>query len=252
MGKPTERFTNTVKDYIKYRPSYPDAVLSFLVKECHLTKESLVADMGSGTGLLTQLFLAFGMTVYGVEPNDAMREAGKTFLKDFPTFYSIKATAEQSTLPPHFFDLITAGTAFHWFDPVKAKQEFIRILKQEGYVALIWNVRDETFPLMKEYEALINEFGTDFKTSNASQFDHSVQEDFFLPHTIKIQSFPNKQCFDWQGLQGRLLSTSYAERPGDLRFEEMMKALKKIFVKYQLNNKIDFIYQTKVYCGQLN
>ncbi|MFN7096842.1 MAG: class I SAM-dependent methyltransferase, partial [Gammaproteobacteria bacterium] len=124
MNKATERFTETVQNYLKYRPSYPQEVLSFLVDECNLTKQSLIADIGSGTGFLSKLFLDYGNTVYGVEPNQAMREAVEDLLKRYNHFHSIDATAEATTLPDHSVDFITAGTAFHWFDFNKTKQEF--------------------------------------------------------------------------------------------------------------------------------
>ena len=132
MNKPTERFTQTVAAYTKYRPGYPQEVLQTLVVDCELTNKSIIADIGSGTGLLTELFLKNGNTVYGVEPNAAMREAGEQYLARYHEFSSVDGTAEATTLPTKSIDFITVGTAFHWFDTVKTKTEFQRIIRPGG------------------------------------------------------------------------------------------------------------------------
>lgn len=252
MSKPTERFTNRVEDYVKYRPSYPEQVVSYLLSECELNPSSIVADIGSGTGLLTQLFLSKDMTVYGVEPNSAMRKAGEDYLRAYPHFYSINGSAENTTLKNESVDLITAGTAFHWFNASKAKQEFQRILKSPGWAALIWNVRDtERSPVMQAYEVLINQYNTDFKQSPASEFNHTIGQDFFDPWTMQTKIFPNQQTFDWVSFKGRLLSASYSLKPGDRDYGQMLEKLKHIFEQYQENNQINFYYQTQIYFGRL-
>lgn len=246
------RFTNVVANYVKYRPAYPQQVLDFLNEKCNLNARACIADVGSGTGLLSKLFLSAGMTVYGVEPNDAMRLAGEDYLRAFPNFHSIKGSAEETHLKSQTIDLVAVGTAFHWFDPQKTKLEFIRILKKNGWVALIWNVRAvKDSPFMQKYETLINTFNKDFQISNAKKFNHTIHESFFSPYPMHEASFPNQQFFDWDGLQGRLLSTSYSLQEGDKHFSEMMQTLKRIFDQYQKNGKIVFLYETKIYYGRL-
>lgn len=249
--KNTERFSQTVQDYIKYRPSYPKEVLYVLINECHLTPANIIADIGSGTGFLAKLFLDYGNTVYGVEPNQPMREAGEDFLSDYTQFHSIDGTAEATTLANHSVDFITAGTAFHWFDAEKAKLEFKRILKPSGWVLLVWNVRNiQDSKLIQNYENLIVKYGTDYLESNAKKFDKTAVKEFFNPHEMRVQSFRNSQHFDWEGFKGRLLSTSYSLRPGDDGYEEMMRELKMIFDRYQQNGVVEFLYDTKLYYGQ--
>lgn len=247
----TERFTETVTNYIKYRPSYPKAVLETLITDCGFNKNSIIADVGSGTGLLAKLFLEFGNLVYCVEPNDMMRLAAEKSLVDFPQFKSIKGTAEETSLKSESVDFVTAGTAFHWFDPVLSKEEFKRILCVPGWVLLVWNVRDLSSQFAKDYENLIIEYGTDYRDSKASKFDKTVVSDFFSPFTMYMKSFPNKQIFDWDGLQGRLNSTSYAPRCNDERYKPMMQELRLMFERYQQNNHIEFPYHTKLYYGRL-
>src|SRR5689334_15561560 len=134
MVDPTLRFSNRVDNYSKYRPTYPSAVLDLLAAECGLTSNALIADIGSGTGLLAELFLTNGNRVVGVEPNREMRAAGERLLANAPGFTSVDGTAEATTLAAGSVDFVTAGQAFHWFDRALARVEFARILKPEGWV----------------------------------------------------------------------------------------------------------------------
>ena len=136
MLKPTERFSTRVENYVKYRPGYPPAVLDLLKAECGLTPASVIADIGSGTGILTRLFLGNGNHVFGVEPNQAMREAGEQLLADFGGFVSVAATAEETTLPDRSADFVTAGQAFHWFNLARTRPEFARDL-EAGWLACL-------------------------------------------------------------------------------------------------------------------
>ena len=110
---PTRRFSNRVEHYIRYRPSYPPAVIDCLEREFGLTAAYVVADVGSGTGILTELLLRHGNTVFGIEPNADMRAAAERLLREYPAFRSIAGVAERTTLPTASVDWITAGQAFH-------------------------------------------------------------------------------------------------------------------------------------------
>lgn len=150
-------------------------------------------------------------------------------------------------------DFITVGTAFHWFDIEKTKLEFKRILKSTGWVLLVWNVRDiEGSALLKDYENLINKYMPGYHKVNAKRFDQTVLESFFAPQVMKVKSYKNSQQFDWQGFKGRLFSSSYSLRPQSEHYEEMLDNLKTIFNRYQKNGLVEFLYNTKLYYGQLN
>lgn len=223
------------------------------IDNCRLTKNKIIADVGSGTGLLSKLFLDGGMTVYGVEPNQSMREAAEIYLKNYPNFHSYNGTAEEMTLADQSVDIITVGTAFHWFDIDKTKMEFRRVLKKDGYVLLVWNVRStEQSLLLRDYEKLLLKYATDYKESNARKFDNAAVESFFSPNEMKIASFRNSQQFDWNGLKGRLLSTSYSLRPGDIQYDEMISELRGIFERHQKNGIVEFLYDTKLNYGKIH
>ena len=179
---PTTRFSSRVDDYVKYRPGYPGAILDFLRHECGLTRDSIIADVGSGTGKLTELFLKNGNQVFGIEPNQEMREAGERLLKPYPNFRSLAATAEATTLQNQSVDIITAGQAFHWFNRETTRQEFLRILKPGGWVALIWNDRHTTAsPFLEAYEELLQKFSTDYRAVDHKNVDSTVIGEFSTP-----------------------------------------------------------------------
>src|SRR6476469_2466819 len=164
MSSSVERFSNRVENYVKYRPTYPPEILGVFRSEMGLNKQTVVADVGSGPGILTRLFLENGNVTFGVEPNNAMRQAAQTILKDFQNFRSVSGTAEATTLPDASVDIITAAQAFHWFDPEPTKAEFRRILKPGGWVSLIWNMRQlDSTPFLREYEQFILDNAVDYE-----------------------------------------------------------------------------------------
>jgi len=249
---PKQRFTNRVADYVRYRPGYPPAVLDVLREECGLVPESVVADIGSGTGLLAQMFLENGNLVYGVEPNAAMREAGEQYLEKYPHFCSVAGSAEATTLPDASADFVVAGQAFHWFEPKAAHAEFRRILRPRGWVAVLWNERvsDET-PFQREYEILLRTFGTDYEKVSAKYPQDRPMRSFFGSGAGGKKSFSNEQVFDFDGLRGRLLSSSYSPPQGHPQHEPMLAALKTLFDAHARDGRVRFEYQTHIYYGQL-
>lgn len=249
---PTQRFSNRVENYIRYRPGYPGAVIDTLVRECGLTTKSVVADIGSGTGILSELFLKHGNPVFGVEPNREMREAGERLLKRYPNFTSINGTAETTTLADRSVDFVTAGQAFHWFDRSQAHQEFTRILKPNGWVVLIWNDRHiDTSRFLCAYEELLHRYGTDFEAVAHRNVNATAIAAFFAPQVPTPRTFHNHQVFDFDCLRGRLLSSSYAPESGHPNHLPMLDALHAIFDKHQTDGQVEFTYTTVVYFGHL-
>lgn len=247
---PTERFSDRVENYVKYRPGYPAEILNLFREQMNLRKSSVVADIGSGTGISARLFLENGNRVFGVEPNEAMRAAAEEFLRDFPLFSSISGTAEQTTLPDRSVDLIVAAQAGHWFDLERVSVEFKRILKKPGFVALIWNERQlATNDFLRAYEKFLLEFGTDYAQVRHEQITGDVLEKAFRSE-FRQASWPNSQMLDLAGLEGRLLSSSYMPAPDHPRFPEMKKKLKTLFAEHQKNGRIQILYDTNIFYTQ--
>jgi SAM-dependent methyltransferase len=249
---PTERFSTRVADYVKYRPGYPGSVLRLLEEECGLTPASVVADVGSGTGLLSELFLKHGNRVYGVEPNREMREAGERLLASYPNFVSVDGRAEATALDDQSVDFITAGQAFHWFDPPRARVEFKRVLRPGGWVVLVWNDRRTGGrPFLEDYERLLNKYGTDYKAVSGKYAEEAMLAALYGPSEMLTKTFDNEQVFDFEGLRGRLMSSSYVPQPGHPDYDPMLRELEALFRRHQRDGRVVVAYDTKVFYGKL-
>lgn len=245
------RFTDRVTDYIRCRPGYPEALHDTIVEAARLSPSSVIADIGSGTGMSAAAFLRRGFTVFAVEPNDAMRRSAEDQFRADPLFHSIKGQAEDTTLPSASVDLISAGQAFHWFDPARARSEFQRVLRANGHVALFWNERSaEADAFAGEYETLLQTFGTDYDRTQHRNIGIDRIETFF-GGDFQTFTFPNEQVLDFEGLRGRLLSASYAPAPGHPQYEPMLAKLRALFDEYQKDGYIRLGYETKLYLGTL-
>ncbi len=218
-----------------------------LVEEVGLRPDWALADMGSGTGILSEVFLKKGNTIYGIEPNREMRLAAEQLLGRYPGFISVNAPAEATTLPDGKVKGVVVGQAFHWFDGPRAAAEFRRICGPGGFTALIWNARDTTAsPLMAEYERILHEYGTDFARSGKEFVPEDRLRELFGP-SLHLRTLKNFQEHDWDGLRGRLLSASYIPLAGAPRFDEMMITLRKAFDQNQRAGKIRMEYETRIY-----
>jgi SAM-dependent methyltransferase len=248
----TQRFSSRVENYVRYRPSYPHAIVELLTKECGLRRDSIVADIAFGTGIFTKLLLENGNKVFGVEPNADMRKAGELFLVDYPRFTSVAGTAEDTTLDDHSVDIVTAAQAAHWFDLKKARQEFIRITKPGGWSVLLWNERSiHSTPFLRAYEEVLLNFGTDYNEVRHERTTETIHE-FFAPTPFHSRVFDNHQKIDYGGLEGRLLSSSYIPAAGHPNYQPMLTELKRTFDAHQVNGKVTLEYKTRVYYSQLD
>jgi len=247
----TRRFSSRVEKYVLYRPGYPGELVGLLARECELTTQSVIADVGSGTGKLSEIFLAHGNRVFAVEPNAEMRGAAEQWLGNREGFVSVAATAEATTLADRSVDFVTAGQAAHWFDLPKSRMEFARILRPRGWVVLVWNERLTGVPFLEDYERLLLTYGTDYQEIRHEKTAERLGE-FFAPSIFEERVLGLSQTFDYSGLEGRLLSSSYTPHPGDARYEPMLAALRELFEKYGSNGSVVFEYRTRVFYGQLD
>ncbi len=251
---PTRRFSDRVENYAKFRPGYPAQVYAILRDHAGLQPAAPVADLGSGTGLLSSIFTDRGHTAYAVVPYAELGAAAVAHFADHPSFISIAARAEETTLPANSVGLVVAGQAFHWFDPVATRRECQRILQPGAQVALIWNRRHiEGSAFQRDYERLLEEHGTDFKQVDQQRTitDEKLAA-FFAPARMQSHTLPNSQRFDAAGLRGRLLSSSYTPPPGDPRYAPMLAALDALFERYQEGGFVSFEYVTAIYHERLS
>ncbi|MCY3900538.1 MAG: class I SAM-dependent methyltransferase [Caldilineaceae bacterium] len=247
------RFNGRVENYLRYRPRYPQEIIPFLQGEIGLDSDWRVADIGSGTGFLAERFVRLGCGVTGVEPNMAMREAGERYLRGHCNYCSVDGTAENSGLPEAWFDLVTAGQAFHWFEQARTREEFKRILRPPGWVVLVWNSRPASQSIVtQEYESILETLEQDYqKVAEKNRRPENI--DRFLDNGASLAQvrFPNLQFYTWDQLRGRALSSSYAPLPSDQRHEWFVQALRALFERHKEDGLLAFPYETNLYWGQL-
>ncbi len=249
--EPTKRFSDRAEYYAKSRPLYPKEVLTVLKSKASFDRSKVVADIGSGTGILTKLFLDNGNTVYGVEPNIDMRMVAESNLIAYENFESVEGMAERTTLPPKSIDLITVGQAFHWFDLGKTKKEFKRILKKGGYVAILYYSRSEKTELSKDYEKIVKKYGRNF--ARVRETDGRVFGRFFGKDKYKKYEFwaASVRRLDLDGFISRFLSASYMPKSSERSYKPMIRDIKRIFDKNEKNGVVSMSYDVVLYLGKL-
>ena len=224
-----------------------------LQKEAGLHPSHSVADIGSGTGLLSILFVRFGNETFAVEPNAKMRKAAESIFVEEPLFHSVEGSAEATKLPSESVDFAAAGQAFHWFDREKARVELARILRPPRPVALVWNDRRTSGSAFSEgYEALLRRHGTDYGAVDHKNLGDDVFEAFFRPGPWSVRTIENRQEFDREGLRQRVLSSSYTPPPGDPRHGPMMQELDALFARTARSGRVVMEYETRVFSGRVS
>ena len=230
--KTTENFTDRADIYAKYRPSYPNEYIDYLLSANQLKGNQIVADIGSGTGIFSHQLLESGLHVIGVEPNDDMRKMAEQSLKLYSRFQSIKATAENTTLKENSVDLVTVAQAFHWFDKEAFKIECQRILKQKANVALVWNSRDLTSPLIKENAEICQKTCPNFKgfsggiDETPEVFNNFLKMESMILKNIKMIYFLIMKGF-WEGIYQHLMLRKKMTNSIKLYFSPI-RAIRKI------------------------
>lgn len=256
MTTVTDRFSDRVQNYVKFRPHYPEEVITLLLNEKIISNGSVIADIGSGTGISAELFLKNNFKVFGIEPNEPMRKAAEEILGPYTKnnlFVSVNAAAEQTTLEDKSIDTIISAQAFHWFKQEEFKKECKRILKPNGSLVLMWNDRrTNSTDFLKVYEDFLQMFGTDYKEVNHKNVqDKKIFDNFFGEGKYNEFTLFNFQDVDFEGLKGRVLSSSYMPNESHQDYNHMMNTLKKIFLRYQEKGKVRLEYDTKIYSGHL-
>ena len=246
----TRRFTRRADYYAKFRPTYPPEAIRLLREETGLKASDVIADLGSGTGLLSRLFLENGNLVFAVEPNGSMRRHAEKALAGFPRFVSVAGTAERTTLPRRSIDLIAVGQALHWFEPKRAVKEFSRISKPSASLCVLYNERKEEGEFMLAYEELVRRNERD--RAKVPNVDGEYARRFFRGERYSTFTIPNSQVLDLDGLLGRLLSASYIPAPNEKsRYAKLRKDVRRTFDTYNSGGCVTIVYDTTIFIGKV-
>ena len=251
MTDSTQRFSDRVEAYIKFRPGYPVDLVQPLLQKTRSGTGVVVADVGSGTGIFTRLLLDRELKVFAVEPNASMRHAAEEIFFGHPHFTSLDAPAERTGLADNSIDLITAAQAFHWFNNAATKAEFRRILKPDGKLALIWNKRKVSQPFQQAYDAMLKTYAPEYGVVNHMNLSEADIAEFFDAGQMEVLRFDNCQQLTFPGLLGRLKSSSYCPVEGSPQYPSLVAELTGLFEQFAVNDMIDFQYDTQLYLGPI-
>jgi len=249
--RPEQRFSNRVADYVRYRPSYPSALLEWLYDVSGFDASWDVADIGSGTGIFAALLLAHGNRVYGVEPNDAMRAEAERTLGTQARFISVRGSAEDTHVPGASVDLVTAAQSFHWFEPAATKREFVRILKPGGWALIVFNSRRiDASPFMRAYDEFLHARAVDYGRVDHRLATHPEHLRAFLGEYHEWR-FHHTVHHDWKAVRGLSLSSSYSPAPDHPDHAAFVADLEHIYRAHAVNDRVDFLYETEAYASRM-
>jgi SAM-dependent methyltransferase len=247
---PLDRFTGLADVYARCRPTYPDASVQAIIDRAHLGPGSRLVDIGCGTGISSRLFGARGVPVIGIEPNADMRRAAaaEPLAAGVPPQYR-DGRAEATGLPGGYADVVLAAQAFHWFDPATALREFHRILKPGGWVALLWNERDETDPFTADYGAVIRTAPDAAAVEGPRARAGEALGDSTLFEAYERLTFLHGQVLDADGMRGRAFSASYAPRDpaGVTAWNE---GLNRVFERHEVGGRVELRYVTTLHLAR--
>jgi SAM-dependent methyltransferase len=253
MKNGINRFSQKAATYDMYRPKYPYEIIKYFKSLLNLNRASVIADVGSGTGIFTKQILPLGKIVYGVEPNNAMRCIAENSLSKNENFRSVEGSSENTTLLSNSIDCISVSQAFHWFDKKKCKVEFKRILKENGFVVLLWNARihdDLRQGFLVDFDNILVEFGKNY-LNKPKKININELELFFHMGKFTTYKCENPYYLDLEQLKGTLFSSSYIQELVEDNRKALLKSLNLLFNKYQINNKVLFMYESVLYHGTI-
>ena len=241
-----ELFTCKSADYARFRPTYPDAAVSYLAEKCG--RDCSVLDVGAGTGIFTQILLKFFSSVAALEPNGNMRNE---FHRLLPEIRCFDASGEDTRLPDSSVDLITVAQAFHWLDEDLFKKEAMRILRPGGRVAIVWNtVQKSDFTIARD--DICRQYCPRFSKGYAGKRS-PAEGDKFLRYSyfteVEKVEFDNPFSMDKTAFMGNMRSRSYAPVPGDDNFELFSAGLENVFKQYASNGEVVENMKTEIFLG---
>ena len=224
--------------------------MNILAREISFDQTRIVADIGSGTGILSKLFLENGNRVFAVEPNEEMRRIAEKTLAKYPGFVSIDAKAEDTTISDASADLATVGQALHWFDTTLAPREFARILNSNGHLCVLYNDRNKESAFMKAYDQVVQKYARD--RAKVPDINQDLLSKFYRGAKYSKFELPNEQFLDYNGLLSRMTSASYMPRPEETKvFSSLTNDIEGLFNGYESSGKVRLAYRTAVFLGQI-
>ena len=248
MGN-THRFDGKSKIYDAARPKYNEKLFDFFENTLDIHHGAVFADVGSGTGIFSEQLLNRGYRVFAIEPNSDMRKTAEEKLSKNPDFTSVNGEDGNMNLPDNIAECITAAQAFHWFDPTAFKKECRRVLNPNGKVIIIYNSRDINAECTRALADLHNEYSPDFHGFSNGISDEKCKS--FFDGKCSIFSADNSQTYTKTAYINRVLSSSYALKPEDSRYEEYLRKIGGLFDEFSVSGQLTVPVYTLAYAGEV-
>lgn len=225
--------------YEKYQLPYAEEIVGNLLGL--IGKIEVIADIGAGTGQLVRMLAYGNRKVYAIEPDPAMRKVAMEALKGFPQIEIVAGCAEQTTLTANSIDLIVVGNASHRFKP-EACAEFGRILKKQGWIALVsYTFTDKAFADM-----LFSKLGTlkAMTTRQEKAWPRTPIETLFGDNQFHIRSYPQSYVGDWTAFFGAACAMIETPMCTEQEFVQFEAINREIFDAFVVDGKIEIEYET--------
>ncbi|MEZ6188244.1 MAG: class I SAM-dependent methyltransferase [Planctomycetota bacterium] len=239
---PIGYFADRAEDYARWRPGYPRAAIDAAL--AGLPAPATVVDVGCGTGISTRALADAGAHVLGVEPDPAMLAHAQA--AGGGPRYAV-GRAERLPLADASCDLVVVAQAFHWFQRDAALQEFQRVLRPGGRLALLWNVRRTDTPFMAVYADVVRraQAATEARGRRVSRIRCAspAESPWFVDG--ELRAFDNHELLTWEGVYGRLNSASYVPREGPER-EGLLRELRAAFDDHASEGRVLYAQTTEL------
>lgn len=249
MMDPKTFFSKKAEKYAKYRWDYAPQAIEAIFETAGLSEDSVVADIGAGTGMLTRHFAGRVARVYAIEPNQDMRVVAERELASHPSVQVIDGAAEATTLPGHIFDLITVAQAIHWFDTGPAIAEMIRILKPGGWLAILRNITSDDEREVALSKIVAEELGAGYSAVYPASRKKPV-ESYFGSGAYQMLTFDFQLRQDWPAFIGVMSTVSYMPPTTDPRFSRIESKVKEYFDHHSQDGYLAVHGETEVLIGQ--
>jgi ubiquinone/menaquinone biosynthesis C-methylase UbiE len=247
----TTRFSTKAEVYARARPRYPRTVVTFLEEQGVLRPDSMIADIGVGTGLSAEPFLEAGYQVIGVEPNERMRLEGDAYLKKYSRYRSVIGTAEATTLADASVEVAIAAQAFHWFDIESTRAEMQRILKPGGWFVAMWNHRNhQSSPVQEQYETILRKYCSEYPRL-AILYRSPERSAAFFVNGYHDATLPNPGQMSWDLFAARIQSASYIPKETEREYGQMIQEMQQLFEKYAHGGVLRFDLEIWLHWGVL-
>lgn len=234
------RFDGRAEVYARYRERYdPEIVLPLLRKGCGLTPEWVIADLGAGTGMLSDVFLANGNRVIAIEPNAEMRDQCEREHQGESKLEIVDATAEATGLPDASVEMVAAGRALHWFKLDDAVREFRRILKPGGWLVIVASGRDEAgTPANVALRELLESFMSPELNASRMKSVYEQAHTLFAEGEWFHEEVFGEMLLSWEALRGLAMSGSMSPVGDPVKLEAFDAGLGKIFDEFQQDGAV--------------